>query len=339
MVKKKKKSRVKKANTADDPPVEGAAKTVYLLGTTPGSTNAEVLGAFKMAKGMMHAKRHVYAHESQKQIELWHVSGMFGDGAKGKWFIGPKEARGQPGGYLSVSSAAMAPEEIDGVWQVATGSGKLDAPDLRCVGEIAERKDPHEDGKFVDDAFPPKIALPTKDLAARVACWIRAADLVKEPVLYAGGIHPCDIVQGGVGDCWLSLRRLSNLCARRSKRLPAQRSRERSLCRGAVAAFACVAEFPSLIESLFREDGVSESGSYTVRLYCPEAQAWQAIVIDDTLPSADQHNPRPVFAAPVGGELWVPLLEKAFAKYAQRVRTQQQNCLLAALYSPVAAGR
>ena len=43
-----------------------------------------------------------------------------------------------------------------------------------------------------------------------------------------------------------------------------------------MAAFACVAEFPSLIESLFQEDGLSEDGAYTVRLYCPAAQAWQA---------------------------------------------------------------
>ena len=59
---------------------------------------------------------------------------------------------------------------------------------------------------------------------------------------------------------------------------------------------------------------------YTLRLYddyrshLEKKQIWTYVTIDDRIPvNADDNEP--LFATPNGKELWVFLLEKAFAKY------------------------
>ena len=43
---------------------------------------------------------------------------------------------------------------------------------------------------------------------------------------------------------------------------------------------------------------------------------WTTVTIDEFLPCNLRNGiPRPVFAGPLGEEIWVSLLEKAFAKY------------------------
>lgn len=97
--------------------------------------------------------------------------------------------------------------------------------------------------------------------------------------------------QGGLGDCWL------------------------------IAAISCVAEFPGMIERLFEEQSVNSEGKYVVKLYDVRSSAWARVVLDDLIPCHKrplwQREGRPLYAsASESGELWVPLLEKAFAKFA-----------------------
>ncbi|CAM9267912.1 unnamed protein product, partial [Choristocarpus tenellus] len=53
-------------------------------------------------------------------------------------------------------------------------------------------------------------------------------------------------------------------------------------------------------------------GKYKVRLFDITKDGWRTFVIDDRIPT---RNDNPIFAKPNGNELWVILLEKAFAKY------------------------
>ena len=131
---------------------------------------------------------------------------------------------------------------------------------------------------------------------------------VKAPLLCSDGILPEDIVQGGLGDCWL-------LCS-----------------------ISAVAEFPALIRSLFKTKNYNPYGKYTVTLFDIYANSFVNIEVDTRVPcegtrkevrdrrekrkniksAADLSRAEPLakprYTGPVGGELWVPLLEKAVAK-------------------------
>ena len=128
-------------------------------------------------------------------------------------------------------------------------------------------------------------------------------------------VEPDDILQGALGDCWL------------------------------LAAIAAVAEFPRFVEErVFITRGLDaedEPGKYRLRLFDAAAagatgsaggggeaggagggsSGWVDVVIDDRIPCDPTKRdwfatPTPVFAGNNGAELWVMLLEKAFAKFA-----------------------
>lgn len=50
-----------------------------------------------------------------------------------------------------------------------------------------------------------------------------------------------------------------------------------------------------------------------MKLYCGQNRRWESIVVDDQIP-VKKGTTTPIFAKPHGEELWVALLEKAFAK-------------------------
>jgi len=104
--------------------------------------------------------------------------------------------------------------------------------------------------------------------------------------LFQKGIIPSDVVQGQLGDCWL------------------------------LAAIACLAEFPGAIESVFCSMEKNERHKYYLKLYDARKgeERFKKFFIDDYVP-CDAKTKRPIFAAPKGNELWVLLLEKAFAKF------------------------
>ena len=101
--------------------------------------------------------------------------------------------------------------------------------------------------------------------------------------LFQGKIEPSDICQGGLGDCWL------------------------------LAAIACVAEENSdKIKSLFITREADAFSCYQVRLFDKHSHRWRTLTIDDRIPVTD--DGKPYFSNPHGNELWVLLLEKAYAK-------------------------
>ena len=90
--------------------------------------------------------------------------------------------------------------------------------------------------------------------------------------------------QGSLGDCWL------------------------------LAAFASAAEFPGVVRRAFLTTEANWRGKYVVTLWDGNARHWLKIVVDDRIPCR-RGTTTPVFCKPAGRELWVLLLEKAFAKF------------------------
>ena len=128
-------------------------------------------------------------------------------------------------------------------------------------------------------------------------CWKRAADITAlggpkilmkgekkpKPCLFSGGIDAGDIQQGELGDCWL------------------------------MSALACLAERRGAIEGIFLTKQYNPFGKYKVRLFLHGH--WQTVVVDDYFP-VWSNTGDPIFAGPQprSRELWVMVLEKAFAK-------------------------
>mmetsp|Transcript_5149 Transcript_5149/g.8268 ORF Transcript_5149/g.8268 Transcript_5149/m.8268 type:complete len:326 (-) Transcript_5149:37-1014(-) len=78
-----------------------------------------------------------------------------------------------------------------------------------------------------------------------------------------------------------------------------------------MAALACLAEHPTAISRCFVTRERNVRGCYVLDLFDAREQRWLRIAIDDFLPT---DGGQPLFAKPNGSELWVLLLEKAFAK-------------------------
>jgi len=103
-------------------------------------------------------------------------------------------------------------------------------------------------------------------------------------------VEPGDIQQGALGDCWL------------------------------LGAFAAFAEVPGGLQNLFVNKEASSRGKYKVRIYDAIDKVWTEVTVDDRIPVIkkslrDGYVPTAAFARPNGNELWVMLLEKAFAKF------------------------
>ena len=93
-------------------------------------------------------------------------------------------------------------------------------------------------------------------------------------------IEPADIKQGALGDCWF------------------------------MSALASLAERPSLVDRLFITKHYSAEGIYRVKL-CKNGE-WVFVTLDDYFPCYVDGGP--IFSRANGTELWVLLLEKAYAK-------------------------
>ena len=101
-----------------------------------------------------------------------------------------------------------------------------------------------------------------------------------DPKIFEDGIDPSDIKQGIIPDCWF------------------------------LSACACLAERPSLIRRLFITQEYNKEGIYRLRIL--KNGEWQLVTIDDYIPC--YYNGGPMFTRSNGMELWVMLLEKAYAK-------------------------
>lgn len=73
-----------------------------------------------------------------------------------------------------------------------------------------------------------------------------------------------------------------------------------------------MAEFPNRVISVFNTRYFNPEGVYSVNLY-KEGMPVE-VIVDDFFPCHDNYND-PLFVKPNGRELWVMILEKAWAKF------------------------
>lgn len=144
--------------------------------------------------------------------------------------------------------------------------------------------------KFTDPEFPPEtgslVGRPPRsehDRNWNSIAWARAPDVIPHMKIFEG-ISPNDINQGEIGDCYF-------LCC-----------------------LSALAERPVYIERLFDTDKVNEQGVYAVWLNINGM--WREIILDDYIPVRKQNNGnvREAFSHSSSPEIWVNLLEKAYAK-------------------------
>ena len=150
--------------------------------------------------------------------------------------------------------------------------------DPTTITTISSRLD-----SFIDPYFSPttqSINLGTDRPIDTVIQWRRAVDFFAGDFKIFDTIEPNDIKQGKLGDCWF------------------------------MCALASLAERPELVERLFITKEKSEHGFYQVR-FCKSGE-WVRVTVDDYFPCFPKDTP--IFSRSHGNELWVLILEKAYAK-------------------------
>ena len=114
--------------------------------------------------------------------------------------------------------------------------------------------------------------------------WCRVEDILnsKNYQVFEDGISPDDIIQGSIGDCYF-LSAVGSLC-----------------------------KFSHYIDRLFLTKERTKEHLYGVFIYLNAT--WKLVIIDDFLPYTGKKFRKFAFSSSGGKELWVALLEKAWAK-------------------------
>lgn len=146
-----------------------------------------------------------------------------------------------------------------------------------------------KNGKYTDKEFPPHTTSILgfnehkgyKNIDLQKLVWMRPENFFKGDIRVYKSIEPDDIIQGGLGDCYL------------------------------LAALSSIAANPERLERIFLTKNYSKEGIYIVAL-CING-IWEDVLIDDYFPCRPD-NRKPAFNSSKKNELWVMLVEKAWAK-------------------------
>ncbi|HAO22905.1 MAG TPA: hypothetical protein DCQ37_22125, partial [Desulfobacteraceae bacterium] len=111
-------------------------------------------------------------------------------------------------------------------------------------------------------------------------CWARPEEYYTNPSILKQ-IGTNDIMQGALGDCYL------------------------------LGTISAIAKYPERITRLFSSKTINNAGIYCVQI-CVTG-IWEDVIIDDYFPCFKQSK-KPAFANSESGDIWVMLLEKAWAK-------------------------
>lgn len=135
------------------------------------------------------------------------------------------------------------------------------------------------EGKPWEDSSFPRNSSVTKGLT-NIARWKRASEIFENREKVYESFSGDDVVQGSLKDSYL------------------------------LAAVSALAEYPGRVQKLFIQKDKNSAGCYVVRLYV--CGRYVDVLVDDFFPV--DKNGTPVFAGSNNQELWVMLIEKAWAK-------------------------
>eukprot|EP00929_Paragymnodinium_shiwhaense_P049452 TRINITY_DN24946_c0_g2_i1.p1 TRINITY_DN24946_c0_g2~~TRINITY_DN24946_c0_g2_i1.p1 ORF type:complete len:806 (+),score=189.44 TRINITY_DN24946_c0_g2_i1:110-2527(+) len=140
----------------------------------------------------------------------------------------------------------------------------------------------YKDGFFVDLEFPPGPAS-LGDTQVPVDDWTRLSKIHEKSRLFYRIESDNILSSSAAGNAWFH------------------------------SAMAAVAEYPSWVHSMFgRVESMTPDCRYTIRFFHPGRNAFFRVTVDDYVPT---FKGSPAFAGVTpDGEIWVPLVEKAFAK-------------------------
>ena len=110
--------------------------------------------------------------------------------------------------------------------------------------------------------------------------WKRLSEVFPTANIFKGEIEPCDIQQGGLGDCYF------------------------------LSSLAALAEVPERVEARMISKEVNGCGIYALNMYVNGKET--CVIVDDFIP-ATQYGGSAVCKSKTG-EIWPILLEKAWAK-------------------------
>lgn len=167
---------------------------------------------------------------------------------------------------------------------------------------------------FSDPSFPRQLSslcdVSNSEMVERFGqyVWKRPREIYDGPFhIFYDNIEPDDIKQGSLGDCYF------------------------------LSALSSLAEWPDRVRKLFLSDELQVHGCYGV-LFCIRGQ-FQNVIVDDAFPCHAGFGGTPAFSRGHGCELWVMILEKAWAKrygsYQQIESGMTSDCLSAFTGAPV----
>lgn len=168
--------------------------------------------------------------------------------------------------------------EIDTYWkdQRVSFQGNFIDPFFPPDQNSLQAKD--KNGDWIDPESGPVKWEDIKDLEIE---WKRAPEIFSKYLVFDDKIEFNDVKQGFLGNCYF------------------------------LSAIAAMTEFPSLIYQVFRTKEVNPEGYYEIVMFIDGE--WQVVIVDDYFP-VKKGTKEFAFSRPNGNELWVILLEKAWAK-------------------------
>eukprot|EP01016_Furgasonia_blochmanni_P012753 TRINITY_DN16385_c0_g1_i1.p1 TRINITY_DN16385_c0_g1~~TRINITY_DN16385_c0_g1_i1.p1 ORF type:complete len:331 (-),score=49.18 TRINITY_DN16385_c0_g1_i1:35-1027(-) len=143
-------------------------------------------------------------------------------------------------------------------------------------------------GRYRDQDFPPNLRSLTGDQPKKDRnSWSQLVWLSPDQfwgkgnyAVFQNSIQPLDIEQGRLGDCYF------------------------------LSSVAAIAEYENRIKRIFVSQEVNDHGCYCV-MVCDMGE-WKEVIVDDLFPCVNQQN-GPAFTHSIQKELWVLILEKAWA--------------------------
>ena len=172
---------------------------------------------------------------------------------------------------------------------------KEDNLNIENLKNFFNQTSPKQGEQWTDDLFPPNensllgnnpnikdsFECPNKDIDVSEIEWKRANEIFPDPHLFEGEINTKNISLGKIG------------------------------CPYFLSSIAAICEYPGLISKIFINKEYNPDGFYSLILFIDGE--YQIIYVDDYFPCFKGTN-IPYFSKPNNFELWIMILEKAWAK-------------------------